>query len=104
MEPQAAVPTVTVAELATWLAKPTPPTVVDVREASEFAEYPLLKGAIHIPMAEIPARMAELPEGLCVVVCRVGGRSAKVAAWLNGQGRTTYSLTGGMKEWSAAHG
>jgi rhodanese-related sulfurtransferase len=37
-----------------------------------------------------------------IVVCRVGARSAQVAAWLRAQGRDAYNLTGGLESWAAA--
>jgi rhodanese-related sulfurtransferase len=37
-----------------------------------------------------------------VVVCRVGGRSAQVTAWLRQQGREAVNLAGGLEAWHAA--
>jgi rhodanese-related sulfurtransferase len=36
------------------------------------------------------------------VVCRVGGRSAQVTAWLSGQGRDAVNLAGGLDAWAGA--
>ena len=56
-----------------------------------------------IPMGEVAARQAELPDDRdIVVVCRVGARSAQVAAWLTRQGYDAVNLTGGMEAWVQA--
>ncbi|WP_420813783.1 rhodanese-like domain-containing protein [Phytoactinopolyspora endophytica] len=36
------------------------------------------------------------------VVCKVGGRSAQVAAWLNSIGRDAVNVSGGMESWAEA--
>jgi len=36
------------------------------------------------------------------VVCRVGGRSARVVAYLNHAGRAAVNVDGGMLAWAAA--
>jgi rhodanese-related sulfurtransferase len=36
------------------------------------------------------------------VVCRVGGRSYQVAAWLNQLGREAINVDGGMQLWEGA--
>ena len=41
--------------------------LVDVREASEIKESGAIPGAIHIPMAHIEKRMAELPKNSEIV-------------------------------------
>jgi rhodanese-related sulfurtransferase len=35
------------------------------------------------------------------VICRVGGRSAQVTAWLNHIGRDAVNVDGGMQAWEA---
>jgi rhodanese-related sulfurtransferase len=75
--------------------------VLDVREPVEWA-HGHIEGALHIPMNEIPERLAEVPEGQLLVVCKVGGRSAQVTAWLTQQGRDAVNLDGGMLDWEAA--
>ena len=47
-------------------------------------------------------RYAEIPEGQTLVVCKVGGRSAQVTAWLQSQGVDAVNLAGGMLDWEAA--
>ena len=74
--------------------------LVDTRGVSVHGH---IDGATHIPMGEIPARLDDLPEGdPLIVTCRVGGRSARVAAWLNANGFDAVNMAGGMGEWEAA--
>lgn len=78
-------------------------TLLDVREPDEWRAGHIA-GARHLPMAEIPARVADLPRDEPVVVlCRRGGRSAQVIAYLQGQGFSNLTnLDGGMQAWAAA--
>jgi rhodanese-related sulfurtransferase len=75
---------------------------LDVREPDEW-DAGHIDGALHIPLAELPARVAELPddEGL-VVVCRTGGRSGRATAWLVQNGYEAVNLDGGMGAWAAS--
>jgi rhodanese-related sulfurtransferase len=76
--------------------------VLDVREDDEW-QAGHIDGALHIPMGQVPARLDELPEdGDLVVVCRSGGRSARVVAWLVQNGYDAVNLDGGMGAWDAA--
>jgi rhodanese-related sulfurtransferase len=77
--------------------------LLDVREDEEWAAGHA-PGATHLPMMEIPARIDEIPDDAdVVVVCRVGGRSAQVVAYLQGQGRANVrNLDGGMIAWARA--
>jgi rhodanese-related sulfurtransferase len=77
--------------------------LLDVREPDEWtAGHP--PGAHHLPMMEIPARAAEIPDDRdVVVVCRVGSRSAQVVAYLRQRGfGNVYNLDGGLFAWAAA--
>ena len=76
-------------------------SVLDVREPVEWA-YGHVAGSLHIPMAEIPTRLEEVPDGQVLVVCKVGARSARVAGYLVQQGRDAVNLDGGLLEWAAA--
>jgi rhodanese-related sulfurtransferase len=76
--------------------------LLDVREPDEWVAGHA-PGALHIPLAQIPDRLAELPQGAdVVVVCHGGGRSARATAWLNQQGFACRNLTGGMVGYAAA--
>ena len=62
-----------------------------------------MAGAVHIPMAQLPGRIAEIPAGTRIVnICRSGNRSGKVTAWLLNKGFDAVNMTGGMKAWDAA--
>jgi rhodanese-related sulfurtransferase len=75
--------------------------VLDVREPVEW-QYGHIDGALHIPMNELPSRIDGLPDEQLLVVCKVGGRSARVVGWLVQQGREAVNLDGGMLDWEAA--
>ncbi|GAA2085466.1 rhodanese-like domain-containing protein [Streptomyces albiaxialis] len=80
--------------------------LLDVREDDEWAAG-RAEGALHIPMSDFVARMGELMERAengdrVYVVCRVGGRSAQVAAYLLQQGVDAVNVDGGMIAWERA--
>jgi rhodanese-related sulfurtransferase len=94
------VPSVTVDELPEKM--PEGATLLDVREMDEWTAGHA-PGALHIPMSELAARLGELPADVDVyVVCRSGGRSARVTAYLNGNGWDAVNVDGGMQSWHAA--
>ena len=86
-------------------AVPATAVLVDVREDDEWVAGHA-EGAHHIPMGDVPARLAELTEladgGELVVVCRSGGRSGRVVEWLVQQGVDAVNLDGGMGAWEAS--
>lgn len=72
-------------------------TVLDVREPDEW-ELGSLPGAVLISQGDVVARVDELPKDRPVLcVCRSGGRSSNVAAFLAFNGYKTANLSGGMK-------
>jgi rhodanese-related sulfurtransferase len=75
--------------------------LLDVREHDELA-VAAVAGALHIPMREVPGRLADLDtQKPLVVMCHSGGRSRRVAEYLLGQGFTTvFNLRGGIDAWS----
>jgi rhodanese-related sulfurtransferase len=77
--------------------------LLDVREPDEWTAGHA-PGAHHVPMMEIPARMADVPtDSEVVVVCRSGGRSGQVVSYLMGNGwDNVRNLDGGMQSWAAA--
>lgn len=83
-------------------AVPADGFVLDVREPGEWAAGHV-QGALHVPMGEVVARLAEVPDDRRVhVMCRVGGRSAQVAQYLIGQGVDAVNVDGGMMAWASA--
>ena len=76
--------------------------VLDVREDFEVAEG-MIPGAVHIPMGQLGARLAELEKDRpVIVVCLSGNRSARVAEALNDAGYTADTMAGGMTAWQRA--
>jgi hydroxyacylglutathione hydrolase len=76
--------------------------VLDVRELSEWAGGHI-PGAIHIPYAQLRARMTELPrERPIVTYCASGVRSSLAASLLAADGRTARNLRGGLTAWQRA--
>jgi rhodanese-related sulfurtransferase len=76
--------------------------VLDVREPHEW-EAGHIAGAVHIPLADIPARVGELdPSVRTLVVCHLGGRSARATQWLHAQGHDVVNVEGGMEAWEQA--
>ena len=77
--------------------------LLDCREADEVAAA-AIAGSLHIPMREIPARLAELEAakaGRIVVHCHHGGRSQRVTNYLRQQGFTqAQNMSGGIDAWS----
>ena len=78
-------------------------TLLDCREPAEVATAKIT-GSTHIPMREIPSRLAELggDEAARVVVhCHHGGRSLRVTQFLRQQGFTqVQNMSGGIDAWS----
>ena len=81
--------------------QPDQTILLDVREEAEL-EAAALANALHLPMGEIPARLAEIDNKKTIIcMCRSGGRSAQVADFLARQGYTrVFNLTGGIHAWS----
>ncbi|MER7165582.1 rhodanese-like domain-containing protein [Micromonospora sp. NPDC000207] len=77
--------------------------LLDVREDDEWAAGHA-PHAHHLPMMEIPARLAEVPQDRDVaVICRSGGRSAQVVGYLMNHGwDRVRNVAGGMGDWAAA--
>jgi len=77
-------------------------TLLDVREPDEWAAGHAPQ-AVHIPMGELAGRLEDLPaDDEVYVVCRSGGRSARVTAFLNANGWDAKNVDGGMQSWHAA--
>ena len=92
-------------QLRLWLQAAGPALLLDVREPWEVALAPLQLDAtpqLHIPMGELPGRLAEIdPAQSVVCICHHGVRSAQVVAFLHHRGYPlVYNLAGGVDAWS----
>jgi len=74
---------------------------VDVREPWEHALCHI-EGALHIPLGEIPQRLAEIERSAAIVVlCHHGVRSRQVMHYLARSGYSrVYNLAGGIDTWA----
>lgn len=76
--------------------------LLDVREPDEWAAGHI-DSALHVPIAQIPDRVADLPGDRPIAVfCRGGGRSSRVTGFLVQSGIDAHNVTGGMRAWEAA--
>ena len=76
--------------------------LLDVREDDEW-ERGHAAQAQHIPMGQVPARLDEIDRSATLyVICKAGGRSAKVAQLLAHHGYEPVNVNGGMLAWAEA--
>ncbi len=70
--------------------------LIDVREDDEV-EVGMIPQAKHIRMNDIPDKLDELDKDKeTIFICRSGGRSANVCAYLHDKGFNVVNMTGGM--------
>lgn len=73
--------------------------LLDVREDDEWA-LGHAPGAVHIPLADVPARLDDIDiDAEVYVVCRQGGRSLGAVGYLNRIGYDAIQVDGGMVAW-----
>lgn len=78
--------------------------VVDVRQASEFAEGHV-PGALSVELGALRQSLSDLPHGPLVVMCGHGERAATAASVLESAGRDDVAvLAGGPEEWATSTG
>jgi rhodanese-related sulfurtransferase len=92
---------IAVGELEAWRRAGRDVAVLDVREDWEVALC-ALPDSLKIPMQQVPARRAELPQDKpLVVMCHHGGRSRQVMQWLRANGfPQAINLAGGIHAWA----
>ncbi|MBI1179294.1 MAG: sulfurtransferase [Alphaproteobacteria bacterium] len=80
-----------------------PHVLLDVREPRELAVC-RIADTLHIPMQQVPQRLAEVPQDIPVVVmCHHGSRSGMVTRFLREQGYgKAVNLRGGIDAWAQA--
>jgi rhodanese-related sulfurtransferase len=78
--------------------------LLDVRNPDEYEEAHV-PGAVLIPLGELSARQAEIPDASPLyVICAVGGRSLKAAQALTAAGYQALSVAGGTNGWISRGG
>lgn len=78
--------------------------LVDVRDPHEWRAGHAV-GARHIPLADLPQRLAELPrERPVYLICASGGRSRAAAEMLHNAGFVCpVNVNGGTSAWQRSH-
>lgn len=94
------VPQIDVGQLAE--ARAAGAFVLDVRQPDEY-EQAHVPGAVLIPLAEVPDRVAEVPAtGPVYVICRSGARSQRAAEHLRALHLDARNISGGTLAWIEA--
>ena len=75
--------------------------LIDVREPEEFAAGHV-PGAVNLPMSTIGDHLDDLPAEAFDVICKSGGRSARVTEALSARGYDATNVEGGTDGWIAA--
>jgi rhodanese-related sulfurtransferase len=90
------------AEINAEAAGSTGETVLDVRQPVEWRDDGAIPGAQRIFVADLPARLAEVPTGERVtVLCKSGSRAAIAASLLDAAGRDVRLVAdGGAPSWA----
>ena len=88
-------------DLADRLGRQPGPAILDVRRRLEWAESHV-PGATHIPLHDLPGRLADVPPGEVWVHCHSGYRAMAAASLLVGQGREAISINDHFSNAAAA--
>ncbi len=76
--------------------------LIDVRDAQERAQA-RVPGSVHIPLAQLPERLDELPEDRPLAfICASGARSAIAANTAAGNALSAVNVDGGLASWARA--
>jgi rhodanese-related sulfurtransferase len=97
------IPTIDVQEAQRRLTAPDAALLVDVRERDEFAAM-RVPGAVLLPTSQFATGYRQLPtDRPLLIMCAVGGRSARATEALLGVGWTDVAnVAGGINAWHAA--
>jgi len=68
-----------------------PVVILDVRRDQEWNDSHIA-GAVHIPIHELPSRLADVPDGEVWVHCGAGYRASVAASFLDAAGRTVVAV------------
>ena len=68
-----------------------PVVILDVRRDQEWNDSHVT-GAVHIPIHELPSRLADVPDGEVWVHCGAGYRASVAASFLDAAGRTVVAV------------
>ncbi|MGB3697442.1 MAG: rhodanese-like domain-containing protein [Gordonia sp. (in: high G+C Gram-positive bacteria)] len=94
--------TVAVTDLPDDFSEVADRVLLDVRENDEWMQAHV-RGALHIPLDDVPARIDELDlDADLLVVCRTSGRSFRLLQYLTMRGIDGACVRGGMVAWEAA--
>ncbi len=90
-----------VATLSAWREAGEPVTVIDVREAWEWAQVHLPSSRL-VPLGSLPTQVDSLPRvGALVLLCHHGGRSLQATRFLREIGfDNAVNLSGGIDRWA----
>lgn len=98
---ETAVPSITPGQLQQAMEQDQDLVLLDVRSHEERAIC-RIEPSLHIPLPELPERLAEIPEDRTLVVyCRSGARSRQACEQLQNAGRSPKNLPGGILAWAA---
>lgn len=92
---------ISVEDLRTKLEQGEALNIVDVRTHEEVA-FGMIRGAIHIPVDQIPERLDELNQDEhYYLTCRTNNRSGNAYLFLKDRGYKVTVIDGGMTAWNA---
>lgn len=93
------IPQIPVTELPDDFTGDTDRIMLDVREDDEWSTGHV-RGATHIPLGDIPARLDEIDlDAQLFVICHSSGRSFRVLQYLQQMGYEGTCVRGGMLAW-----
>ena len=97
---QLAYKTISVSDASAMIQSSPNLVILDVRTADEYAQGHL-KGAINIPLSDLPVQIGELDRNRPILIyCRTGVRSAQASTILVNAGFTqVYDMEGGLNAW-----